>query len=287
VHQPMGRQRRIPGEGLVDALGRLAVFVEQQVFRAARKPRCGPAAASTVGLTSPTLPCRPWPACWRLGVGRLEAEAAGAIDGAEQDLQHVQSRGRSGSRWNGPRCRAWRASRRAGRSSCRASPRGRSRAGRVRLPRSKAAWAISPASRTDGVGRDATVRGHRLGRVVAGQVALCAISSNTGTGTPPARQLEPAFQRRHVPALSEAGRLAAHFAASTSGLPSRRARKGRDVPVLGRSPARARWCSGSGNRDRSCRPEQLVDARRTNSPSVPGVMPTHSSAMRCSRCAPG
>jgi hypothetical protein len=26
----------------------------------------------------------------RLGVGRLEAEAAGAIDGAQQDLQHMQ-----------------------------------------------------------------------------------------------------------------------------------------------------------------------------------------------------
>ena len=57
------------------------------------------------------------------GIRRLVAEAAGAIDRAQQDLQQMQHRGRSGSRWRAPRCRAWRASPPAGRPSCRGGGR--------------------------------------------------------------------------------------------------------------------------------------------------------------------
>ena len=88
----------------------------------ARKPSGGPG-SGVFGLTSPGLPRGLDGGRRRLRERRLVAEAARAIDRAEQDLQEVQRCGRSGSRWNGRRCRAWRASRPGGRSSSRGGGR--------------------------------------------------------------------------------------------------------------------------------------------------------------------
>ena len=106
VHQAVGGERRVPGIGLVDAL-RLAVGVDQQILRALAGSRAArPSAACSVRSAAPGRLRRRRRARER----RLVAEAAGAIDRAQQDLQQMQHAGRSGSRWNAPRCRAWRAS---------------------------------------------------------------------------------------------------------------------------------------------------------------------------------
>jgi hypothetical protein len=86
VHHAVRRQRRIPGKRLVDALRRLAVGFEQQVFRSARIAQMRPGQRRVCrGHRHAALG-----ACDRPRVGRLEPEAAGAIDRSDQDLQHVQ-----------------------------------------------------------------------------------------------------------------------------------------------------------------------------------------------------
>ena len=138
-----GASQRI---GLVDAQRR-AVGVDQQILRpvreAERRARQRLARLHVARLAGAACGRRR-----RLGIGRLVAEAAGAIDRAEQDLQQVQQRGRSGSRWSGRRCRAWRASPPGGRSSCRGGGRpSRSRDVERRSACSKAACASSAAMR--------------------------------------------------------------------------------------------------------------------------------------------
>jgi hypothetical protein len=86
VQQPVRRERRLPGESLVDALGR-AVGIAQQVLRIgheAERPagkRCvGTSAAFAGGLGSGRR---------RLRVGRLEAKSARDVHGAKQHLQQM------------------------------------------------------------------------------------------------------------------------------------------------------------------------------------------------------
>ena len=84
VHHAVGGERRLPGEGLVDAL-RAAVGVDGEVLGAA-----GVAEVRAVErLAGGDLVVRPGVGGDGLGVGRLEAEAARGLDRAEEDLQQV------------------------------------------------------------------------------------------------------------------------------------------------------------------------------------------------------
>ena len=141
VHQAVGGERGLPGVGLVDA-HRCAGRVDEQVLgrgHAAERhagERChGPAAI---------LAARFGAGRRRLREGRLEAEAARHVDGAEQRLQQVDAPGRCENRWNGPRCRAWRAWRRAAPAWWR---------GGGRPSRSRRRAARSPARRRRGQAR--------------------------------------------------------------------------------------------------------------------------------------
>ena len=130
--------------------------------------------------------------------------------------------------------------------------------------------------RDAGFGRDAS-RGRSRRRDSARRSA-----GTTGTRLAAVGQLEVADQRRlrcpdAVAPASAPGwscrRRAACRPASRANRPSS-GRPGR------RSPARARWCSGRDSRDRSSRRAAARgSARATNRPSVPGLMPIHSSAM--------
>ena len=88
MHQAVGGDRRVPGECLVDAR-RIAVLVDQQVFRAEREAEMR-ARERLVGAEMLRLAVRARMRLERLGIRRLVAEAAGAIDRADQHLQHVQ-----------------------------------------------------------------------------------------------------------------------------------------------------------------------------------------------------
>ena len=88
VHQPVGRERVFPGIGLVDALGG-AVLVDQQVLRPHRVAEM----RAVERLARRDAGMRFRVRFRRLRIGRLEAEAAGHLDRAEQDLQHVQGAG--------------------------------------------------------------------------------------------------------------------------------------------------------------------------------------------------
>ena len=88
VHQAVDRQRRVPGKRLVDA-GRPAVLVDQQIFGAARKAEMR-ARQRLVGAEMLGPAVRRRMRLDRLRIGRLVAEAAGAIDGADQHLQQMQ-----------------------------------------------------------------------------------------------------------------------------------------------------------------------------------------------------
>ena len=106
VHQAVHRQRVFPGEGLVDA-HRLAVVVDEQVVRVGR-PAQRHAVQRRVRLHAPGP-------VGRLGAGRdrarerrLVAEAARAVDGAQQRSSGSPAREWSESRWSAPPGRAWR-----------------------------------------------------------------------------------------------------------------------------------------------------------------------------------
>ena len=81
----MGGQRGVPGEGLVDAL-RAAVGVDGQVLGAAREAEVG----AVERLARRHLVVGPRVGGHGLRVGGLEAEAAGGLDAAEEELQEVQ-----------------------------------------------------------------------------------------------------------------------------------------------------------------------------------------------------
>jgi hypothetical protein len=88
VHHPVRRERGVPAERLVDARRR-AVSVDQQVLRPRReaqvRARQRPHRLHVAGLAARLQERRR-----QLRIRRLVAEAAGAIDGAQQDLQDVQ-----------------------------------------------------------------------------------------------------------------------------------------------------------------------------------------------------
>ena len=125
--------------------------------------------------------------------------------------------------------------------------------------------------------------GHRrdvLGRVVGSEKAL-------GHQLEHRHRLAPVGERECAGQRGrQIGGQAAREACRTpcrrrAGCPSRRARTGRRRrrPDRG-SPARARWCSARGSRHRSAAVASSSWIRAAaNSPSVPGLMPIHSSAM--------
>ncbi|KUP94251.1 hypothetical protein TRIHO_08640 [Tritonibacter horizontis] len=85
MHQPVAGHRVFPGEGLVDAR-RAAVIQQGQMFRPLHKAQVWPIQrfarchAAMGGRMSGG----------GFGVGRFEAKAAGDLDRAQQDLQHMQ-----------------------------------------------------------------------------------------------------------------------------------------------------------------------------------------------------
>jgi hypothetical protein len=188
----------------------------------------------------------------RLGVGRLEPEAARHLDRAQQDLQHMQraagleavGMGRDaahGVQATGrPTNRSWR------------SPRKSVQGWSISIASSKATRGEFGGDGADRSRRDAAALGHRLGRVVRVEIAL-------------GHQLQ---DRRWV--IAHRRRWAGQIG-RTPGVV-----KGRSLPVRGRSPAAcrprraakpvfgaeagrgspapARWCSARGSRGRSCPP---------------------------------
>ena len=224
--------------------------------------RCGVPSASTSRSSGPgreaerrarqaAARLRPRPACRRglraggvgFGIGRLVAEAAGAIDRAQQDLQQVQRCGRCGSRWSGPRCRAWRA-----------SPTGRPIIFSWRRPAqsvqgmSSAICLLERGMRqlggdaADGLGRRCrSPAATRLGRVVVGRE-----SARPAAGTP-ARALAPVGERerrRPAPARCRRERRIGERAGASCRRPAacrrRRARTGR------RRRRPGRWITSQG-----------------------------------------
>ncbi len=85
MHQPVHRQRMLPAEALVDALG-AAFGVDQQVFGTQREAKRRSAKRR---IRSAGAGGRPRLRRDRLGEGRLVAEPAGRVDGAQQHLQHM------------------------------------------------------------------------------------------------------------------------------------------------------------------------------------------------------
>jgi hypothetical protein len=126
------------------------------------KPRCGPSSGIWPGLDV----LLQWGlGCGgdRLGVGRLVAETTrGNRPSPAGSAAHAC--GRSGTRWNGPRSRASRASTRAARSSCRACAPASVQGGRGRSP-PRRPRARSRRRCPDLLGRDTRRLGHRLGRI--------------------------------------------------------------------------------------------------------------------------
>ena len=85
VHHPVRGERRLPGEGLVDAQ-RSALGVNREILRPARIAELGAVERQAGGDPVVRLRLRGD----RAGVGRLEAEAAGGLHRAEDQLQHMQ-----------------------------------------------------------------------------------------------------------------------------------------------------------------------------------------------------
>ena len=88
VHEAVGGERSFPAEGLVDALRRAGV-IDEEVVGPGREAQMR-AGQRLAGDHVAELAARLEEGGRLLGVGRLVAEAAGTIDGAEQDLQDVQ-----------------------------------------------------------------------------------------------------------------------------------------------------------------------------------------------------
>ena len=106
-------------------------------------------------------------------IRRLGAEAARVFQRAQQHLQQVQARGRSGSRWNARRRRASRASRPAARStlSCVRPCMSVQRIGNSTAS-SKATARHFQRDARDGLGGNTALRGHALGRIAIVEIAL-------------------------------------------------------------------------------------------------------------------
>ena len=133
VHQAMRRERVFPCEGLVDAL-RPALVVKQQILRPARKAQMRPVERPAGAAIAMRRRVR----LHRLGVRRLEAEAAGHLDAAQKDLQNVQRAAGLEAVGMGADAAHGVKADRAARSSFRAArPGNRSRAGRSRSPRQR------------------------------------------------------------------------------------------------------------------------------------------------------
>ncbi len=84
VHETVGRERVFPGESLVDAQGR-AVVVQQEVLGPTRIAEM----RSRQRLVRLKLRGGNRMRRHRLWIRRFEAEAAGTLDRAQQDLQQV------------------------------------------------------------------------------------------------------------------------------------------------------------------------------------------------------
>ena len=279
VHQAVGRERRVPAEGLVDALRR-ARGIDQQVVGAGGEAQVR-ARQRLAGLHVARLAARLEEGRRQLRVGRLVAEAAGAIDRAQQDLQDVQDA-----------------------AGVEAVGVGRDAAHGVHADGAAdhlvvaAAEPVGPGD-VEGdllleggvrqLGGDAADGGGGDARLLLG--ALGRIRRRRGTarraaGTPaPPRARRRGGRCRTSTGATSAPQAARERARLSCRAPAdcrrRRGRTGRRRRRRERgSPARARWCSARGSRDRSAAvvSSSWISAA-TNSPSVPGLMPIHSSAM--------
>ena len=220
--------------------------VDQQVLGAARKAEMR-ARQRLVGAEMLGPAMRRRMRLDRLRIGRLEAEAARGSRPRRSAPAAGAARAPSGSRWNGPRCRAWRGRRPAGRSnrSCR-SPCMSVQGWSMVIASSKATRAISAARPRIVVGGDAAFGGDGLRRVFRIEIFLgeqlerrhgvAAVGELvSGRTAPAARPGVPAGTTRSVTRLADQ-RLAVARRARTG-----RGRRARRID----RPARARWCSAA------------------------------------------
>ena len=199
VHQPVGRHRVLPGERLVDARRAGPPSSSSRSSGPCTKPRCGPSS----GVSGLGAGMRLRVGVGGLGIGRLEAQAAGRLDRAEQDLQQVQR----AAVWKPlewaemPRI-AWIATGRPTIRSCR-SPRKSVQGRSITTGSSKAARAISAASwRIRSAGMPVRA-GHLLGRVVGREVVLGHVVHHRAVGDALAAQRG---RRGRAPPLAVPGR---------------------------------------------------------------------------------
>ena len=278
VHQPVRGDRRVPGERLVDA-HRLAVGVEQQILGAAREAerRAGQRLArrELLGLAGRLRTRR-----GRLRIGRLVAPAAGHIDRADQDLQQVQRA-------------AGLEAVRMGRDAAHRVDRHRPPAHRLVAPagpcRSRAGRSRSPARRRRGRSRRRALR-MRVGRNAADSGATASgaysdrDSARRAAGTPARRGARRAASHRRQ--CGPRRRSASRSTRSPSRLEDQRLAGfvAREQPVIGgagsvdHQPGGVRVAAEIVEIDLSARSSSCT-SDRTNSPSVPGRMPIHSSAI--------
>ena len=221
------------------------------------KPSGGPSS----GSSARARPCRRGFGCGgdRLRIRRLEAEAAGHVDRAEQHLQEVERAAGLEAVGMGARCRAWHASPPAGRSSssCR-RPASRSRADVSSIVCSKAT-----CGELGGDARGSCRRECRSARATAsGAVFSDRDSARRAAGTRHgaaavgervARRSAPARCRGRDRRARPVGHRASQHQRLAVGVAQRTGRHRRAPGVL-RSPAMAHWCSARDSRGRSCRP---------------------------------
>ena len=248
VHQAVHGERRFPAECLVDAMRR-AVDVEQQILGRGREAE----RQAVQRMHRPDLRGRLGGRRRGLRERRLVAEAAGAIDRAQQHLQQMD--GAAGLEAVGMRADA---------------------AHRVHGDRAAddlvviAAGPIDPADRDldrvverglrqlrrdapDGRGRNAALLRHLLRRVALVEIARRhQLEHRTRLAAIAERDLADQARRNvRAPARCERRRPCRR----TAGCRRCRARTGRGPRSPAHPPpATARWCSAPGNRDRCGRP---------------------------------
>ena len=125
MHHAVRGERRIPGKRLVDARAACPSASTSRSSGPCGKPSGGPR-QRLVGLHVARLAGAAWRRRSRLGIRRLVAEAAGAIDRAEQDLQQVQDAAGVEAVGMGRDAAHGVHRRRGGRSSCRGARRSQS-----------------------------------------------------------------------------------------------------------------------------------------------------------------